>query len=89
MEDNKQDNSRGFLTEESGKPSSSRLITITATFLGFLIIIVDVIARLHCVYSGCEEVVNVARFDMVVSLFGIGGAGFMRSVFKAKYGNIS
>lgn len=78
----------GFLTEINGKPSASRLTAAFGAVLGFLIILGDAVVRGYAGLMGVETVVEVARFDVLLILFGLSGGQWLRTVFVTKYGKI-
>lgn len=80
-------NKVSYLTEHNGKPSASRLTAGSGAALGFLLILLDAFVRAYAGITGAIEVVDVARFDVLILLFGLSGGQWLRTVFASKYKN--
>lgn len=80
-------NKVSYLTEADGKPSASRLTAGSGAMLGFLLILLDALVRVYAGVTGANNVVDVARFDLLVLLFGLSGGQWLRTVFVSKYKN--
>jgi len=64
----------GFLTEKNGKPSSTRLKTTAAVFLGFLLILGQAAITAIGYLKGVDTPPPaVASWDTLLLLFGYGG----------------
>lgn len=63
----------GYLTEKNGKPSSSRLKTTAAVFLGFLLILAQSAAAVAGYLKGLPAAPDIVSWDTLLLLFGYGG----------------